>query len=73
MPFYRCNIDSPLSAAEAVAHIRQLVGKPPGFWEAFRRNFGARNDSEPAFFGEANADPLRIYHNIRYRNSLLSG
>jgi len=71
MPFYRFQIESPLTTDTILVRIRALVRESPGFWQSVRESFGRRSASSPPFIGRVEGTHFRIRRDISYRNSFL--
>ena len=71
MPFYRCQIDSPLPAQSVLQRLRALIRDKPGFWQSIKESFGNRPEVSRPFIGKIEGDKFRMYRDIRYRNSFL--
>ena len=68
MPFYRFDIESPLTAPKAMERIRGLMQESTGFLQwAF--GFGVSFDDARPFIGTAQEDTFSMYPAARGRNS----
>jgi hypothetical protein len=71
MPFYRFQIDSPLTALAVLQRVEALVRDAPGLWQSIKESFGQDRESDAPFIGKIDGDAFHLRRDIRYRNSFL--
>jgi hypothetical protein len=71
MPFYRFQIDSPLTTEEALHRIGGLVREPTRRSRSIVASFRRRPEPTSPFIGAIDGPAFRMRRDIRYRNSLL--
>ena len=71
MPFYRCQIDSPVAAQAVLLRMRGLMREAPGFVQSVKESFCRRPEGSPPFIGSVDGTKFHIRRDIRYRNSFL--
>ncbi len=71
MPFYRCQIESPLSNEAVLLRVRGMVRKTPGLIQSIKESFRSHTESSPPFIGTVVGKTFQIQRDIRYRNSFL--
>ncbi len=71
MPFYRFQVDTPLTKLAVLERIRAVSRKAPGFFQSIQESFGGREGGCPPFIGNVGENTFWLYRDIRYRNSFL--
>ncbi len=71
MPFYSCQIESPLTSEAALLRVRGIVREAPGLIQSIKESFGGLTESSPPFIGAVDGATFRMRRDIRYRNSFL--
>jgi hypothetical protein len=71
MPFYRFQIDSPLTMQAVLLRVRGLMREAPSFVQSIKESFGRRPEEGPPFIGTIDGAAFHMRRDIRYRNSFL--
>jgi hypothetical protein len=70
MPYYRFELNVPLSPVEVAERIRAITDKPRSFWESLG-NWSPGRGSPQRFVGRVRQLSFQLQRDIGYRNSLL--
>ena len=71
MPFYRCELQTPLGAQAVLRRLEAVVGEKPGFFKSFKFPSASRTPTGPAFLGKIEGSVFRIERVIQHENSFL--
>jgi len=71
MPYYRCELVSPLPMQTVLLRFQTLVRDEPGFLQSLKESLRRRPAGSPPFIGKVHGNVLHVHRDIRYRNSFL--
>ena len=71
MPFYRCQIESPLTSEAVLLRVRGMVREAPGLIQSIEESYGSLTESAPPFMGSVDGATFSMRRDIRYHNSFL--
>jgi len=71
VPYYRCELVSPLPVETVRLRFHALVRDEPGFLQSVKESFRRRPEGIPPFIGKFDGSVGHMHRDIRYRNSFL--